>query len=184
MSRKDYRQYWSENLGGVNYPPQFKPSTNESSSSRPKRRLKRNNWVLPSLHPIAHFLRNFSPDGPPCNIAEKVSQLGCAYIIGIILHVDALRLQGTNDLNFVSLATELCLVEEVRIHTFHLNHFLTSQRVHLYLQSTSWEVAQLILSYINRGPLVQMELQWERAVKVTFDDFLKPVIEAWRDNLL
>lgn len=55
-------------------------------------------------------------------------QSGCGYIIGQTLYVDVLRLKNTNDLNFISLSTHILLVEEVRIHTVHLNHYLTSQR--------------------------------------------------------
>lgn len=40
-----------------------------------------------------------------------------------------------------------------------------------------------MVSYINRGPLVQKGSKWEKHVKVTFDDFLKTLVEAWRVGL-
>ena len=39
---------------------------------------------------------------------------------------------------------------------------------------------RFVLPYINRGPWVEHEGKRERAVKITFDDFLQPAIEAWR----
>ena len=36
---------------------------------------------------------------------------------------------------------------------------------------------------MNRGPWVVKEGRVERAIKITFDDFLKPAVEAWRGGL-
>ena len=116
----------------------------------------------------------------PRVIVEKVSQSKFAYIIESTLHVNALQLCTRNELNFISLVTHFHLVEEVRIHTFHLNHYLTSRRAHVRLQSVCWELVKLILRFIERGPWVLQESKKERAIRVTFDEFLKLVIEAWR----
>ena len=39
---------------------------------------------------------------------------------------------------------------------------------------------KFVLPYIKRGPWVEREGKRERAVKITFDDFLRPVVEAWK----
>ena len=36
------------------------------------------------------------------------------------------------------------------------------------------------MPYINRGPWVEKEGKRERAIKITFDDFLQPAVGAWR----
>ena len=175
----DAHQRWNAGFLSVNATPTFKRSV----SSKPKRKVKSVNWSLPGLYSVAQFLRSLSPDGPPANIIEGVAQIGCVYIVDQTLFVDALCLFRTDDLNFISLATHLRLVKEVRIHTFHIDHYLTSQRLHYCLQSTSWGVVRLILSHINRGPWVQEGSGWQREIKVTFDEFLKPAIEAWKEGL-
>ena len=39
---------------------------------------------------------------------------------------------------------------------------------------------EFVLPYINRGPWVECEGKRERAVQITFDNYLKPTIKAWR----
>ena len=39
------------------------------------------------------------------------------------------------------------------------------------------------MPYINRGPWVESEGKRERAVRITFDNFLRPAIEDWRAGL-
>ena len=36
------------------------------------------------------------------------------------------------------------------------------------------------MPYINQGPWVENEGKRERAIKITFDDFQQPAVEAWR----
>ena len=79
--------------------------------------------------------------------------------------------------------THFQLVKEVRIHTIHLNYYLTSQRAYVRIQSVRWEVVKLILQFVNRGPWVVKGSTRERAIKITFDEFLKPAVEAWRSGL-
>ena len=101
-------------------PPPFKPPR---VSVKPKCRVKRINWCLPGLYSIAQFLRGVSPEGPPCTIVEKISKTKVVYVIGTTLHVHMLHLCKKDELNLISLATHLRLVDDVRIHNFHLNHF-------------------------------------------------------------
>ena len=78
------------------------------------------------------------------------------------------------------LAMHLCLVNEVRIHNFHINHFLIARRVHVRIASAYWRTVKFNLPYINRGPWVERKGKRERAIKITFNNFLQPAIEAWR----
>ena len=39
---------------------------------------------------------------------------------------------------------------------------------------------EFVLPYINKGPWIEHEGKRERAVKITFDNFLHPAMEAWR----
>ena len=170
MVTKEFRAFWAKKLRI----PALNP--------KPKRRVKKVNWSL-GLYTIARFLHGLPPSGPPRIIIEKVSQSKCAYIIGSTLHVHANLLCSRNELNFISLVTHFQLVEEVRIHTFHLNHYLTSRRAHVRIQSVRWEVVKLVLQFVNRGPWVVKGTTRERAIKITFDEFLKPAVEAWREGL-
>ena len=94
-------------------------------------------------------------------------------MIDQVLFVDALRIFTNNDLNFILLATHLGLVNEVHIHTFHVDHYFTILGVYYCLLATSWEVVRLILSHIGQKSLEEGKKQ---TIKVTFDDFLKAAV--------
>ena len=87
-----------------------------------------------NLQIIAPFWGIGSLNGPLHLIAERVPQLrGSVYAIDQTLAIDALRVYDTNNLIFISLATHFGLVNEAHIHTFHIHHYLTMQRVHYHL---------------------------------------------------
>lgn len=161
-------------------PPTFKPPR---VSVKTKCRVKHVNWCLPRLYSVAHFLHSVSPEGPPYTIIEKVSETKAVYIIGTTLHVHVLQLCWKDELNFISLATHLHMVDEVRVHNFHLNYLLTVRRVHVRIVPTYWRTVQFVLPYINWGPWRERESKRERVVKITFDEFLRPAVEAWRAKL-
>ncbi len=173
---QEYREQWAQKLR-PRAPPPFKPPR---VSVKPKCRVKRINWCLPGLYSIAQFLRGVSPEGPPCIVVEKVSETKAVYVIGTTLHVHALHLRKKDEINFILLATHLRLVDEVRIHNFHIHHYLTSRRAHVRITQAYWRTVEFILPYINRGPWVEREGKKERAVRITFDDFLRPAVEAWK----
>ena len=83
-------------------------------------------------------------------------------------------------MKFISLATHLHLVNEVRVHVFQVDFFLTARRFQTRIVPSRWEAVQFVLPYINRGPWVENEGKRERAIKITFDDFLQPAVKAWR----
>ena len=170
LDREVFRQYWAKKLK--------LPSLHR----KPKRQVRRANWSL-GLYTIARFLRSLPPHGPPQNVIEKVSTSKCAFIIGSTLHVRAHYLHTRNELNFIALVTHFKLVEEVRIHTFHLRFYLTSRKCHVRIESVRWELVKLILRFVNRGPWVVKKGRVERTIKITFDDILKPAVAAWRSGL-
>ena len=152
-------------------------------SVKPKCRVKLVNWVLPGLYSVAHFLCDQSPEGPPCNVIEKLPESSAVYIIGTTLHVHAIRLWLKDELNLILLATQFRIVDEVRIHNFHLNFFLTGRRAHVRIVQTYWRTVHFVLPYIKRGPWVLRDGKIERAVRITFDEVLKPAVEAWKAGL-
>lgn len=170
MVAKEFRKLWAEKLKV----PALK--------SKPKRRVKKVNFGL-GLYAISRFMHSLPPSGPNRVIIEKVSLSKCAFIIGSTLHVNAIHLCTRNELNFISLVTHFQLVDKVRIHTFHLDIYLTSRRAHVRIQTVRWEIVKLILQFVNRGSWVVKGTKFERTIKIKFDDFLKPAIEAWRIGL-
>ena len=177
VSGQEYRKLWSQKLLQPKAPLPFKPPR---VSVKPKRRVKPVNWVLPGLYSVAHFLRGQSPEAPPCNVIEKLFESSAVYIIGTTLHVHAIRLCWKDELNLILLATQFRIVDEVRIHNFHLNFFLTGRRAHVRIVQTYWRTVQFVLPYIKRGPWVERNSKRERAVRITFDEFLRPAVEAWK----
>ena len=122
---------------------------------KPKHRVKCINWFLPGLYSIAHFLHELSLEGPPGIIVEKVSETKVLYIIGTTLHVHLLHLRKRDELNLISLTMHFHLVDEVRIHSFQLNHFFSATHKHVRITPSLWEAVEFVLPYINRGPWVE-----------------------------
>ena len=83
-----------------------------------------------------------------------------------------LHIRKKDKLNFISLATHLHLVNEVRIHAFQVDFYLTARRFHTRIVPSRWEAVQFVLPYINRGQWVENKGKREREIKITFDDFL------------
>ena len=129
---------------------------------------------------MSNFLQNLSIDGPPSTIVEKVAETPSVYIIGTTLHVHVLKLRWKDEVNLIQIATKLLVVDEVRIHSFHLHHYLTARKTHVRITPSHWETVKFVLPYINRGPWIERNGKKERAVKITFDDFLRPALEARR----
>ena len=53
----------------------------------------------------------------------------------------------------------------------------------MHLTHAHWRAFGFVLPYLNLSPWLESEGKKERAVKITFDKFLRPVIEAWRAEL-
>lgn len=100
--------------------PSFKPPR---VNVRAKCSVKHVNWALLRLYSIAQFLHNFSSEGTPCTVIEKVLEIEAIYVIETTLHVHSLNLRKRDKINLIPLATHLGLVDEVRIHNFQINHY-------------------------------------------------------------
>ena len=107
------------------------------------------------MYSIAQFLHGVSLEGFLCTIVEKIFDTKAVYVIGTTLHVHVLHLCKKDKLNFILLATHLFLVDEVRIHNFHLNFFLTARREHVRITPAYWRTVEFVLPYIKRGPWVK-----------------------------
>ena len=118
------------------------------------------------------FLRGVSPKGPPSIVIEKIFDTKVVYIIGTTLHLHVLHLKKKDELNLITLATHLRIVDEVRIHNFHLTFYLTKNREHVCFTQVYWGIVQFVLPYIHWGPRVDQNRKEGRAMEVTFDDFL------------
>ena len=145
---------------------------------KPKQRVKRVNWCLLGFYSLAQFLRSVSVEGFPCEVVERKAATKAVYIIGRTLHIHVLHLRKRDELNFILLATSLRVVTEVWIHNFEIHFFLTWRREHVCLTQGHWSTVEFVLPYINRGPWVEEEGKRVRAVNITFDDFMRPTIEA------
>ena len=50
----------------------------------------------------------------------------------------------------------------------------------MHITPSRWEAVKFVLPYINQGPWVENEGKRERAVRITFDDFVQLAVKAWR----
>ena len=150
---------------------------------KPKCRVKPVNWVLPGLYSVARFLCDQSPEGPPCNVIEKLPETNAVYIIGTTLHVHPIRLRFKDELNLILLATRFCIVDEVRIHNFQVNFFLTARRVHMSVLFRL--IGELFTLYCPTSKEGLGFEGWEdrENSKITFDEVLKPAVEAKKAGL-
>ena len=124
---REYRKEWAQKLCPTTTPP-FKPPR---VCVKPRHRVKHINWGLTGLYSIASFLHEQSPQGPPSLILEKVFKTKAVYIIGTTLHMHLLNLRKRDELNFISLTTHFCLVNEVRIRYFKISHHFSAKREHI-----------------------------------------------------
>ena len=123
------------------------------------------------------------PEGFLNTILGKISETRAVRIVGTTLHVNLIRLWEKNELNLILLATSLQVVSEVRIHNFQVNYYLTARRLHVRLTQAHWRTFGFVLPYINLGPWLESEGKKKRAIRITFGEFLRPAVEAWKAGL-
>lgn len=168
MTARNFRKSWAVKL--------------KLPFEKPKPPVKGNNHGL-GLPNVARFMHSLPLTSSNLVIVEKLSTSKFAFILGSTLHINPIHLSAKDELNFISLATHFRLVDEVRIHTFHIDIYLTNRKTHVRFQPVRWEVVKLILQFVNRGPWIKKDIKIERAIKITFDEHLKPAVEAWRNRL-
>ena len=74
------------------------------------------------------------------------------------------------------------MVSEVRIHNFQVAYFLTARRLHVRITQAHWRAFGFVLPYIILGPWVESGGKRKRAIKITFDEFLRPAVTAWKNR--
>lgn len=94
-----------------------------------------------------------------------------------------LYVRSRDELNQILLATHLRLVKEVRLHTCQLSEYYTARKQHLRVTQSPWRSVAFLLPYICKGNWVESNGIREREVKITFDEFLRPVACTWRLGL-
>lgn len=136
----------------------------------------------PNLESIANFLDALPIEGPPRVVIQKCAQTKAVCIDKKTLHVHTLRLCYKDELNLILLAPHFGVVDEVKIHNFHLYRCTLVKRVHVCIVQTRWNGVERILPYICQGPWVERKGKRERSVKITFDKFLRPSAAAWNEG--
>lgn len=111
-----------------------------------------------------------------CEVVKRTFWHDWVYIKGSTLHIHTLYYIWQDELSLVLLTTHLRLVKEVRLHTFQITHYRTETKTYVKIVSAPWETVKAILLFFDLG----WNKDGERAIKVTFDDFLRPVLEAQR----
>ena len=131
---------------------------------------------------VAGFLNSLPGGGLPGEIVQKFAQTKGVYIVGTNLHVHTLHLRKKDEANSILLATHFGTVKEVCIHNFHLYHYLIKERVHVRIAQSHWEAVRSVLSCIQRRPGVELGEGRRDPIRVTFDEFLRPAIYAWKEG--
>ena len=162
---KEYRQLWVEKLS---------KARGEASSSHRS---------AETLQSTADFLNSFPSEGIPRIVCQKFCVTQAVYLVDQTLHIHTQRLRQKNELNAILIATHFGAATEVRIHNFHTYRYFTSTNVHVRITQSYWRVVQALLPYINRGPWIVVRGKRERTVQITFDDFLRPAVTAWKEGL-
>ena len=130
---------------------------------------------------VAYFLCSLPIDGPLRQILEGIPKSTGIYTIERTLHINLHKVEGyLEDLNYILFITHLGLVDEVRIHTLCFKFYMTPRRKHCRIYPSTWVLAKLFLRHIAKVPLAREGSLSSRKLKITFDDFLKPAIDAWR----
>ena len=115
-------------------------------------------------------------EGLPRVVIKKFVETRAVYIVGTILHVHTLRLCKKDEVNSILLATHFGIIDEVRVHNFHIYRYLIAGRIHVRIALSYWGAIELVLSYISKRLWVNLEEERSGAVKITFDNFLHPAI--------
>ena len=116
---QEYRELWSQKLR-PRVPLPFKaPRVNV----KPKCRVKRVNWCLPGLYSMLILFVISHLRAPLALSLKKSLALKLCTLLAPLCMCMRCSFRWKDELNLILLATQFCLVEEVRIHNFHLNYF-------------------------------------------------------------
>ena len=134
------------------------------------------------LPAIVDFLYSLPGEGPPKVVIQKFAQTKAVYIVDTTRHVHTLCLHKKEEASSILLTTHFGIVDEVRIHNFHLYHYLIADRVHVRIAQSHWKAVQFVLSCIQRRPGVEFEGGRKDPIKITFDEFLHLAVATWKEG--
>lgn len=165
---KEYRQQWAEKL---------------RANTRPRGEASDDDQSDPALCWIANFLTSLPREGPLRTVIRKFVNTKAVYIVSSTLHIHTLHLRKKEEVNSILLATHFGIVDTVHIHNFHIYHYIISERVHVRIAQSHWGAVQSILSYISKRLEVGSESKRRGPIKITFDEFLRPAVTAWKNGV-
>ena len=93
-------------------------------STRPRSEATRSNQGDSVLGAAASLLLNLPEEDLVKIVIKRLAETRAVYIVGTTLHIHTLRLRKKDEVNSILLATHFGVVNEVRVHNFHLYRYL------------------------------------------------------------
>ena len=160
---REYRQQWAEKL---------------SSSIRARSGATSSTQGDFGLDDVANLLLSLPEADLVKIVIRRLAKTRAVYVDGTTLHIHTLRLCKKDEVNSILLATHFGVVDEIRIHNFHLYRYLFRGHIHVRIAQSHWGAVQTVLSYVS-WRFGEEEL---KPIKITFDEFLRPAVTAWKNR--
>jgi len=120
---REYHQLWAEKL---------------QASTRPRSELTGGDQSDSVLGAAANLLLSLPGEDLLKIVIRKFAETRAVYIVGTVLHVHTLCLRKKDEVNSILLATHFGIVNEVRVHNFHLYHYLINGSIHVRIAQSYW----------------------------------------------
>ena len=130
---REYRQQWAKKLSSVRARSEATSSTQGDFG----------------LDDVANLLLSLPEADLAKIVIRKFAQTRAVYVDGTTLHIHTLRLCKKDEVNSILLATHFGVVNEIRIHNFHLYCYLFRGNVHVSIAQSHWGAMQTVLSYVS-----------------------------------
>ena len=156
---REYRQQWAEKL---------------SSSVRARSEATSSTQGDFGLDDVANLLLSLPEADLAKIVIRKFAQTRAVYVDGTTLHIHTLRLCKKDKVNSILLATHFGVVDEIRVHNFHLYRYLFRGHIHVRIAQSHWGAVQTVLSYVSW----RVGEEEGKPIKITFDEFLRPAVTA------
>ena len=160
---REYRQQWAEKL---------------SSSIRARDEATSSTQGDFGLDDVANLLLSLPEANLVKTVIRRLAQTRAVYVDGTTLHIHTLRLCKKDEVNSILLATHFGVVDEIRIHNFHLYRYLFRGDIHVRIAQSHWGAVQTVLSYVSR----RFGKEKGKPIKITFDEFLRPAVTTWKNR--
>ena len=160
---RECRQLWAEKL---------------SSSTRPRSEATSSTQGDFGLDAVTNLLLNLPEADLVKIVIRRLAKTRAVYVDGTTLHIHTLCLCKKDEVNSILLATHFGVVDEIRIHNFHLYRYLFRGPIHVRIAQSHWGAVQTVLSYVSR----RFGEEEGKPIKITFDEFLRPAVTAWKNR--